>query len=204
MPHVRDEHNWIICYLDEESSTPLNVDSFTSHWRPSLNGPGNLVPPDCQWIAINRGRSYDPRPQRINELNAAFKTLSRSHLRDGNITLTVSVLDQLACQYNVKSGKWMIFADLDTVDSVWADVVRLVCLHRRRGLAKVSANREATDRVICVYVDDFTDVKEVKKLRQDLRMIGVERKIAFKMDAYTHMGIYQGNVWEISPTRYYE
>ncbi|KAJ3995815.1 hypothetical protein F5050DRAFT_1824001 [Lentinula boryana] len=88
MPHVRDEHNWIICYLDEESSTPLNVDSFTSHWRPSLNGPSNLVPPDCQWIAINRGRSYDPCPQRINELNAALKTLSRSHLRDGYITLT--------------------------------------------------------------------------------------------------------------------
>ncbi|KAJ3832206.1 translation initiation factor eIF 4e-like domain-containing protein [Lentinula raphanica] len=206
IPFIRNDHGWVTCVLNDETSTISNIESFISHWRPSLIGPNNLVPEGCPWIAINRGNRHTPDsgPPRIAELEAAFMSLSQSHRTNGNITLTVSALDQLACQFNVRSGKWMIFADLNTVDSLWANVVRMVCIHRQRGFAKVAADSQKSDRVICVYVDDFTDVKEVMGLRQDLRRIGVEWKIKFKMDAYTYMGIYQSNSWGISPSRYVE
>lgn len=55
-------------------------------------------------------------------------------------------------------------------------------------------NKNENHHVICVYVDGFSDVAEVKKLREDLRKIGVVKKIGFKLDAYSHLEIYTRNV----------
>lgn len=65
-------------------------------------------------------------------------------------------------------------------------------------------NKNEDHHVISVYVDDFSDVAEVKKLREDLREIGVTKKIGFELDAHSHLGIYARNVWGISPIRYFE
>ncbi|KAJ3848976.1 translation initiation factor eIF 4e-like domain-containing protein, partial [Lentinula lateritia] len=159
------------------------------------------------WIAINRGSSssFSSTP-RILELKAAFDALASGHRTNGHLTLTVSTLDELAFQYHVLSGKWMIFANRDTINVFWRDVVRMVCMYRKRGTAKVSVNEDdRNNRVICVYVENFADFEEVRGLREDLRtVVGVKKKIPFKMDAYTHMGIYRSNQWGIPPTRWLE
>ena len=198
-PQVCVADNWITCHFNDQTSTMDNVDAFTSLWRPSCT-----TLRDAEWIAVNRGMNHSSNPPLIEEMKAAFEILAQSHRKDGNITLTVSALDQLAHRFNVTSGKWLVFTDLSTADASWAEIVKLVCLRRGKGFAKVSVNKNENHHVVCVYVDDFSDEVEVKKLREDLRSIGVVKKIGFKLDAYSHLGIYARNMWGISPNRYYE
>lgn len=40
----------------------------------------------------------------------------------------------------------------------------------------------------CTYINDFSDVAEVKKLREDLRKIGVMKMIGFKSYASWDLG----------------
>ncbi|KAF9451466.1 hypothetical protein P691DRAFT_807828 [Macrolepiota fuliginosa MF-IS2] len=59
--------------------------------------------------------------------------------------------------------------------------------------------------VICVYVDDYTNKREVDELRRVLRLgAGVFWKIGFKTGAYTHLGIYKGNKLRLRPSRYHD
>ncbi|KAJ4492509.1 translation initiation factor eIF 4e-like domain-containing protein [Lentinula lateritia] len=215
-PHITTTDGWITAHFNESTATLLNVERFTQYWRPnfslshgqnqSQSSNVNFVLPTTQWIAINRGSSSPSSKPRIPELKAAFDALASGHRTNGHLTLTVSTLDELAFQYHVLSGKWMIFANRDTIDALWRDVVQMVCMYRKRGTAKVSVNEDdRNNRVICVYVENFADFKEVRGLREDLRtVVGVKKKIPFKMDAYTHMGIYRDNRWGIPPTRWLE
>ncbi|KAJ3878962.1 translation initiation factor eIF 4e-like domain-containing protein [Lentinula edodes] len=216
-PHITTTDGWITAHFNESTATLPNVEGFTRYWRPSFSpnhgqnqsqsSTVNFVLPTTQWIAVNRGSSSSlSSTPRIPELKAAFDALASRHRINGHLTLTVSTLDELAYQYHVLSGKWMIFANRDTIDALWRDVVQMVCMYRKRGTAKVSVNEDDRDnRVICVYVENFADFEEVRGLREDLRtVVGVKKKIPFKMDAYTHMGIYTGNQWGIPPTRWFE
>ncbi|KIK60718.1 hypothetical protein GYMLUDRAFT_200305 [Collybiopsis luxurians FD-317 M1] len=213
-PPICIADGWVTCHFDAQTSTSENMEAFISRWRPSrttnINTNTNLTSDGLgvEWIAVNRGigSSCDPgHPPLISEMKAAFEVLARSHRKDGNITLTVSALDELARRYGVRSGKWLVFVDEAEVDEAWRVIVRLVCVERGRGLAKVSVGKGLGQRrVICVYVDDFGDVEEVMGLREDLRRVGVVQRIGFKLDAYSHLGIYSRNGWGISPNRYFE
>ncbi|KAJ3929736.1 MAG: translation initiation factor eIF 4e-like domain-containing protein [Lentinula lateritia] len=223
VPYITTTNNWITGNFNEYTASLSNVERFTRYWRPSFHlnynqsqsrsGSDNSVLPTTKWIAVNRGLSSleSTSLPRIPELKAAFDALASVHHTNGHSTLTVSKLDNLAIKYNILSGKWLVFTSVNTVDKLWQDVVQMVCMYRQRGFAKVSVNQEEevgkmnNSRVICVYVEDFTDLEEVRSLRDDLRtVVGVERKIPFKMDAYSHMGIYKGNKWGISPARWFE
>ncbi|EEB95763.1 hypothetical protein MPER_05215, partial [Moniliophthora perniciosa FA553] len=139
-----------------------------------------------------------PSVDAVDAMRDAFDTLAASHRKDGNITLTVSTLDQLAQSYNVICGKWMMFCNTAEVDAFWDAIVRLICLERGKGSAKVSPNKGDNQHVICVYVDNFADWEEVMGVRDALRTIGVTYPIGFKMDAYTLLGIYRRNKWGIN------
>jgi hypothetical protein len=64
------------------------------------------------------------------------------------------------------------------------------------GSAKVSTakpNPLATgrQRVICVYTYDWADEKDVKRIREELRKLGITNKIPYKADQDTASGKYQ-------------
>ena len=88
--------------------------------------------------------------------------------------------------------QWMIFEESDKIDILWGNLVYYLCVERQKG----------ERHVICVYADDYTDLEEVNGLRLALKAISV--KIGFKRDAYTHLGIYKENPWNIRPSRYLE
>jgi len=44
--------------------------------------------------------------------------------------------------------------------------------------------------VICVYTYDWTDKEDVKRIRQELRDLGITRKIPYKADRETLSGKY--------------
>ena len=45
-------------------------------------------------------------------------------------------------------------------------------------------------KVICVYTYDWTDEEDVMRIRQELRQLGITRKIPYKADEDTESGKY--------------
>lgn len=178
-------------------SIPSKVHQFISRWPPS-HTPRHYSP----WIWAMRptitNLNHDPsqRPN-IEGLQQSFHQLSLSKL------VSISTLDEIAKTHNVLIGKWIVFEEPSKINELWEKVVRLVCIDGKAQQAKVSTY-DVTRHVICVYVDDYTNMQQVSALREALRSIGVVWKIAFKMDAYTHLGIYKDNEWGINSGRYYE
>lgn len=94
-----------------------------------------------------------------------------------------------------KSGKWLIFREKTEIDQVW-DKVRLAT---EKGLlghgSKVSTGKDNPNGkynkgVICVYTYDWTDEKDIKRVREELRKIGIVERIPYKSDQDTSDGKY--------------
>jgi hypothetical protein len=183
---------WIGSCWDEVTSTEERLIQFLTRWPPSRTPPAYSA-----WIAIDRGGNQPCTPD-VASLISSFQNLITSG------AVTVENLDQISRAHNVLVGKWLIFADHESIDLLWGKVIHLLCVQLKKGSAKVSTRKEGERHVICVYTEDFTDLKEVKALRAGLRRIGVRWKIGFKTDAYTHLGIYAKNEWNLRPTRYFE
>jgi len=189
---VRSEgSNLIVTCWDDQTSTPDRLQAFFTRWPPSRTPILH-----CAWIAVDRG-GQNPHSQDLEGLSASFRSLVSSE------TVTVPEIDRIAGVHKVLSGKWMIYSDTKRIDVLWGKVVRLLCLDLKRGSAKVSPNQGGDSHVICVYVDDYSNMDEVNALRKALRAAGVFWKIGFKPDVYTHLGIYAKNQWDIRPSRYY-
>jgi len=96
----------------------------------------------------------------------------------------------------LKNGKWLIFVKIEEADEVWKKVKRATEEGKLGLVAKVSTakpNRNATNpntKVICVYTYDWTDVNDVRKIRDELRMLGITQKIPYKTDEDTVSGKY--------------
>ncbi len=94
------------------------------------------------------------------------------------------------------SGKWLIFVDRKEVDETWEKIKKAVEEGKLGGSAKVSTakpNPNATDpntHVICVYTYDWTDREDVKRIREELRKLGITKKIPYKADEDTLKGRY--------------
>lgn len=75
--------------------------------------------------------------------------------------------------------------------------------------AKVSTarpNPNAKDpnaKVICVYTYDWTDEKDAKRVREELRRLGISSKIPYKADNDTFAGKY-ANRGSTRISKYYE
>ncbi|KAF9073140.1 hypothetical protein BDP27DRAFT_1319473 [Rhodocollybia butyracea] len=185
------------------------MNDFLSEYKPSCITSNDMR---VEWIAVNRGmHTLDlQRPPLIEEMKISFKSSINSYSPQSrpHPGLSPTVLDELARAYNITSGKWLIFL-----------VVSLIWLQRKKGFAKVSVMKPARrgtlnsgntrtrssqshSCVISVYVGNYLNEDEVMELRADLRSIGVDRRISFKPDAYSHLGIYRNNEWGIPPSRY--
>lgn len=96
-----------------------------------------------------------------------------------------------------RSGKWLIFVDLKNVDEVWAKIKKAVEEGKLGDSAKVSTAKpkplagKSNAKVICVYTYDWTDEKDVKRIREELRELGIRNKIPYKTDEDTLSGKYR-------------
>ncbi|KAL0066212.1 hypothetical protein AAF712_006837 [Marasmius tenuissimus] len=200
--------NSIHCEFHPENPDFHSLSEFVCNFSPS-----KVTGEQFEWVSVSRGSyggcssAYDPG--QVEAMKVAFQELADAHRRDGNITLTVASLDELAKTYGVTKGKWMMFCTTAEVDATWERIVRFVCLGEAANpggcrYARVSPNKGDDQHVISVYVDDFSNAEEVYSGREALRRIGFERPIGFKMDAYTVLGIYRKNPWGINCNRYFE
>lgn len=96
-----------------------------------------------------------------------------------------------------RSGKWLIFVDVKDVDEVWAKIKRATeegILGDSAKVATAKPNPHATDsnkKVICVYTYDWTDKDDIRKVREELRKLGITNKIPYKADEDTLSGKYR-------------
>ena len=95
-----------------------------------------------------------------------------------------------------------MFASSNEVDNIWGRIVKATLAGTLGHCAKVSPRSVKTQHVICVYNSDYTSVAEVNRVRDELRLLGVNKRILYKPDVYTHCGIYKDNIWGIPASRY--
>jgi hypothetical protein len=111
--------------------------------------------------------------------------------------------------HTVRGGKWLIFISNHNVDRIWVKIGKAVEEGELGGTAKVATAKVNLDfpgsktKVICVYTYDWRDKEDVKKIREELRKLGITRKIAYKTDKDTELGKYRINTDE-KLSRYYE
>jgi len=89
-----------------------------------------------------------------------------------------------------RGGKWLIFVNVKDVDEVWAKIKKATEEGRLGAETKVSTVKpKPTDigykkgeHVICVYTYDWNDEKDVRRIREELRKLGITNKIPYKAD----------------------
>ncbi len=95
-----------------------------------------------------------------------------------------------------KIGKWLIFVPVESIDSFWAEIKKATeegKLGQASKVATAKSNPNTIDpkrRVVCVYTYDWTDETDVRRVREELRKLGVTNKIAYKSDEDTLKGKY--------------
>jgi hypothetical protein len=96
-----------------------------------------------------------------------------------------------------QSGKWLVFIGAAKVDSIWKRIKQAVEVGLLGDRAKVSTakpNPNARDpdrQVICVFTYNYEDIEDVRRIREQLRRLGITEKIAYKADKDTRAGKYR-------------
>ena len=111
-------------------------------------------------------------------------------------------------EYTSRGGKWLIFVSSLNLDALWTKIKNAVENGSLGGMAKAPAKRNppfqsSNHGVICVYTYDWEDVQDVKRIRQELRRLGIRRKISYKTDEDTEQGMYRANSGD-KISKYYE
>jgi len=100
------------------------------------------------------------------------------------------------------NGKWLIFVDITNIDEVWMKI-KNATEEGKLGLASKVATakhdpsgKEYKEKVICVYTYDWTDEKDVMRIREELRNLGITHKIPYKTDEDTIKGKYRATGYQ--------
>lgn len=144
--------------------------------------------------------------------------LLQAHVKESKHALIL-----LAQKNQVLPGKWIFHVSRNEVDHAWEKIARAVHDGVLGAAAKVTRENfkksilifvimiyvapyspSELNHCICVFTSKFLDGTNVKKLRQQLREIGFAKVLEYKPDAFTYVGIYPGNKWNIPESIYRE
>lgn len=185
--------SWVTFSPDEHS----NLKAFFRTWPPSTTYYSQVA-----WISVRNGKfrsTYDRSNLDTEGLQRAWAAV-----RSDNQQPTVDNLADLARQFDVLEGKWMVFSRPDKIDEIWSKIARTTYAGNLGVSSKVSARDDNVgSHVICVHTKDFTDRGDVDRVRNGLRRLGIKWKVGYKPDIYTYCDIYKGNSWNIRPSLYY-
>ncbi|MFH1247219.1 MAG: putative phosphothreonine lyase domain-containing protein [Candidatus Micrarchaeota archaeon] len=89
-----------------------------------------------------------------------------------------------------KSGKWLIFVPIGELDTFWEKIKiatekGILGNSAKVATAKPNPNAASSAKVICVYTYDWSDEKDVMRVREELKKLGAIRKIPYKSDGDT-------------------
>ena len=107
-----------------------------------------------------------------------------------------------------RNGKWLVFVNDRDLDEVWAKIKEATEDGKLGSSAKVATAKpsplgEPDRKVICVYTYDWTDEKDAKRVREELRKLGITNRIPYKSDEDTLSGKYRAT-GHTKISKYYE
>src|SRR3989344_3916595 len=107
------------------------------------------------------------------------------------------------------SGKWLIFVNPERLDTVWRKI-KYATENGKLGYESKTATAKpnplagkSKQKVICVYTYDWTDKQDVKRIRNELKKLGIVWRIPYKTDRDTLDGKYRGMISQ-RISKYYE
>ena len=160
--------------------------------------PSKTLNAQVPWIAVHSTRFKDRFPD-VDGLSSAWDKMCAESRP------TVAEVDELARQFNVFAGSWLVIVPSDKVDSLWRRIVESTLAGTLGNSAKVFLRDEddpSSSHTICVYNADYGSISEVNGVREGLRRLGFKMRIGYKPDIYTYCGIFVGNPWGIPAARY--
>jgi len=90
-----------------------------------------------------------------------------------------------------RSGKWLIFVNPKRLDTVWRKI-KYATENGKLGYESKTATAKhnslagkSKQKVICVYTYDWTDEEDVKRVRYELKNLGIIWEIPYKTDQDT-------------------
>jgi hypothetical protein len=107
------------------------------------------------------------------------------------VPFDVDAVDELAAKSGIKAGKWLVYRERSNIDKVWKIIAKATINGDLSNSAKVSTKQQGKNRhVICVYTDDYLDLDDVNRVRDELDTLGFTERLCYKPDIYTYLGIY--------------
>lgn len=204
-----------------------SLEDFLNRLRPSKT---TLEAGPWIWIANPRTSSQDlyrNQPRFVDEGNSLLDVyMSRKRkLEEQNPDLAPATitrrlkperewleesLSDMATKCSVTNGKWMLFPRPQQVDDIWAVVAKGTLEGRLGSAAKVAtdAGDGKPERLICIYTEDFSNVRDVKRVLKEIRRLGLvssekgAKPIYYKTDAYTYLGITSDNDYKLKASKY--
>ncbi|KAI8895128.1 hypothetical protein BC833DRAFT_602332 [Globomyces pollinis-pini] len=113
---------------------------------------------------------------------------------------------ELAIEYKVTEGKWMLDISPNQVDTIW-NILALATYQSILG-PKITVTYLPSRRIyhIDIYTVDFTDIDDVDRVLKEVRRLGLEewglRPLGYKPCCFSMLGIRFGNVWGIDTILY--
>jgi hypothetical protein len=101
------------------------------------------------------------------------------------------------------SGKWMIFLKKTELDAAWDKIYKALYEEKLGPACKVSTARPNSTQedmdggVIVCYTDDWSDKKDLERVRLAIRKLGFKETLFYKKDITTMQGIYGPKSWYI-------
>ena len=184
-----------------------SIESFLHYVRPSN------CQIECSWIQVERPGQWEGRiggrGGRENDYRKVLKGVEamireKKKVSGAEKKAAVANILRLAKEEGRTTGKWMLFPSAEKVDAAWSVVARAVVAGELDCSAKVSPTVVSRGtHLICVYCDDFTDRRKVRRVLEKLREnedTYVKDGAGFKPDIFTNLGIYSSNEWRLPPT----
>ena len=150
------------------------------------------------WVNVRNDSPIECKDER--DLDGLSNTWE--HYLKTNQPVKYEVIKQMAQNHNVKSGKWLFFAESGgKIDQLWSVVAKAIIESNDLpcNAAKVSSYDGSSSHVVCIYNNDFTNSDQVMRAEQAIRNMGIKARLLYKPDVYTLLGVYSGNPWGLTP-----
>ena len=202
-------------YIWEGPDSGETLNQFLENTRPSQTSTS-----ECAWIQVHNqvrnspgyedplaaaGLSMEETPKYRAALAKVERIIARTNrvFASDKATCVAEILNTAVARGET-TGKWMLFANRETVDDTWEEIARATVAGKLGCSAKVSTSQTSGDgrALICIYVEDFSNKKEVKRVLQGIIALGFFVSKGFKPDIFTTLGIYGGNKWRLQTSIY--
>ena len=159
------------------------------------------------WVWVNDPK-YNANSRARGDSDSDVRNLTREWermVRENNVKLTHGLVLKLAKKHNVLHGKWLINIDRDYAESVWPKIRNAMVDSKLGSTAKISEEPDGKFHVVCIYCPNFLDKDELLRVRRAIIndvQISTKSILRFKLDAFTYLGIYAKNPWNMRTTTY--